>query len=131
MRLRVGVVVCLFLAIAAAGCRQSLAPNADRNRPPETWITAAPQDTLTTKDALGGAIAPDIGRIPVRFHLYWAGSDPDGAVVGFYWAVTETLPVPPADGLPIPSLPGPKASDYHFTTRTDSTFIFTASELQS
>ncbi|MFN8586944.1 MAG: hypothetical protein U0704_04005 [Candidatus Eisenbacteria bacterium] len=64
----------------------------------------------------------------MRFHLYWAGSDRDGAVTGYYWAVVETLATPPGDGLPIPNLPGPKASDYHFTTRSDSTFIFRASE---
>ena len=86
---------------------------------------------MTLKNALGQVIAPDINRIPVRFHLYWAGSDPDGSVVGFYWAVTETLPVPEADGVPLPSLPGPKSSDYHFTTRTDSVFVFTTSDLQS
>ncbi len=128
MRLRVGLVLCLFLAFLGAGCRKALGPNVDDNQAPETWITAAPQDTITTKSPLGVPIDPSIGRIPVRFHVYWAGADRDGEVVGYYWAVTETLATSPGDGLPIPTLPGPKARDYHFTTKSDSIFIFTASE---
>lgn len=127
MRLRVGAVVCLFLAFLGAGCRKSLDPTVD-NQAPETWITAAPQDTITGRDAFGQPLPPVIGRIPVRFHLYWAGADRDGAVSGFYWAVVETLATPPGDGFPLPSLPGPKPKDYHFTTRTDSTFVFSTSE---
>jgi hypothetical protein len=89
---------------------------------------AAPQDTITTRDSFNQPIRPQIGKIPVRFHMYWAGSDRDGAVTGYYWAVVETLPVPPEGSSSVPSLPGPKARDYHFTTSTDSIFIFTASE---
>ena len=63
-------------------------------------------------------------------HGYMAGSyarDKDGAVAGFYWAVVETLPRPvPGQGLP--TLPGPKPQDYHFTTKTDSTFVFDVAE---
>lgn len=127
MRLRVGVLLCLFLVILGAGCRKALSPNID-NIAPETWITAAPQDTITDRPAVGPPQPGRPGEIPVRYHLYWAGSDADGAVTGFYWAVVETLPVPPADGLGVPSLPGPKPQDYRFTTRTDSIFIFHASE---
>jgi len=127
MRLRVGAVLCLFLALLGAGCRKTLAPVVD-NQAPETWIVAAPQDTVTQFDPVGGAIRPQIGKIPVRFHLYWAGSDRDGAVTGFYYAVVETLPVPSAGASSVPNLPGPKARDYRFTTKTDSIFVFTASE---
>ena len=128
MRLRVGLMLCLLVAFLGAGCRKALEPNADNNQAPETWITAAPQDSITTRNPQGQPQSPQITRVPVRFHLYWAGSDRDGAVSGYYWAVVETLAVPPADGLPVPELPGPKAGDYHFTTRSDSTFIFRASE---
>jgi hypothetical protein len=110
-----------------AGCRKGLEPNFDNDQAPETWITAAPADTITAKDNLGKPIPPVEGRLPYRYHLYWAGSDRDGAVVGYYWAVTETLSVPPAPGIPIPELPGPKARDYHFTRRTDSVFVFETS----
>lgn len=128
MRLRVGLLLCLLTVFLGAGCRKALEPTADNNQAPETWITAAPQDSITTRNQLGQPVNPVITRIPVRFHLYWAGSDRDGAVSGYYWAVVETLATPPGDGLPIPNLPGPKASDYHFTTKSDSTFIFRASE---
>lgn len=103
-------------------------PNVDTNEAPETWITAAPQDTVTTKDNVGRVIPPVIRTIPVIFHVYWAGSDMDGDVVGFYYAVVETLATPlPGSNLP-PNLPGPKPQDYRFTTKTDSTFIFNVSE---
>ena len=126
MRLRVGAVLCLFLAFLGAGCRKTLAPVTD-NQAPETWIVAAPQDTITNRDGID-PVRPQIGKIPVRFHLYWAGSDRDGAVTGFYYAVVETLPLPAEGTISVPNLPGPKARDYRFTTKTDSIFIFTASE---
>ncbi len=113
----------------AAGCRKALVPNVDDNQAPETWITAAPQDTITYRDFQG---RPEQGRggagtIPVKYHLYWAASDRDGAVAGYYFAVVETTAV--ADpGLGLPSLPGPKPRDYRFTTKTDSAFIFSTSE---
>jgi len=129
MRLRVGVVLCLFATFLGVGCREALAPNIDNNQAPETWITAAPFDTVTVRDDQGNPVAPpEINRIPVRFHVYWAGSDHDGAVAGFYWAVVETLPIPPDADSPVPPLPGPKPSDYHYTTRTDSVFIFRVAE---
>ena len=125
---RVAAIVCLCLVAWSVGCRKTLAPTTLADQPPETWIVAAPQDTITARDDQGRPIPPTIGRIPVRFHMYWAGSDRDGAVVGYYWAVVETLAVPPAGGSTVPPLPGPRARDYHFTTRTDSTFVFTTSE---
>lgn len=125
MPFRAGLLLCLAV-LFAAGCRDPLVPNVDLNKAPETWITAAPQDTITSRNG-GTLVPPQIGTIPVRFHMYWAGSDADGAVAGFYWAVVETIPIPPP-GLPLPPLPGPKPQDYRYTTKTDSTFIFTVSE---
>jgi len=130
MRLGARVVLCLLALplIAGSGCRKPLTPNIDRNEAPETWITAAPMDTLTVKDSYGRPIGnPTIATIPVRFHVYWAGSDKDGAVAGFYYAVVETTATP-TDGV-FPPLPGPKPGDYRFTTKTDTTFVFTVSEL--
>ena len=129
MRFRAGLILFIFALLAAVGCRKPLSPNVDRNDPPETWISAAPQDTITEKDENGVRIVPRIGTIPVRFHLYWAGSDHDGAVAGFYYAVVETIPLPPP-GLTLPGLPGPKPQDYHFTSKTDTTFIFNVSEFR-
>ncbi len=99
----------------------------DDNQAPETWITSAPQDTVTGRNEIGLPEFPVIPRIPVRFHLYWAGSDRDGAIAGYYFAVVETIPVP-SEGLPLPTLPGPKPRDYRFTTKSDSIFIFSTSE---
>jgi len=130
MRLWFGVVLCLFATIWAVGCRKPMTPNADLNQPPETWITAAPMDTITEKDPQGRPIPIDPGnhRIPVRFHLYWAGSDIDGSVGGYYYAVTETTAVPEPGSTDVPPLPGPKPQDYRYTTKTDTTFIFNVTE---
>lgn len=127
MRVRVGVVLCLFLAITGSGCRKALVPNVDDNQAPETWITSAPQDTISTRGPNGQVIPPEIGRIPVKYHLYWAGSDRDGAVAGYYFAVVETTAIAEA-GQFLPSLPGPKPRDYRYTSKTDSAFVFTTSE---
>lgn len=105
-----------------------MTPNIDRNAAPETWITAAPLDTLTIKDKYGRPIEnPTPTTIPVRFHLYWAGSDKDGSIAGFKYAVVETTAVP-VDGF-LPPLPGPMPGQSSFTTATDMTFVFTVSEL--
>ena len=126
MRFRAGLVF-VFLALwMGVGCRKPLAPTVDTNLPPETWITAAPQDTLTSRDENGNLVPPVTGTIPFRFHLYWSGSDQDGAVAGFYWAVVET--VGSVSGLPIPPLPGPKPQDYRYTSVRDSVFIFNVLE---
>jgi hypothetical protein len=125
MRFRAGLALCFFSILVGAGCRKPLTPNIDRNLAPETWITAAPQDTITTRDQNGVPVQPHPGTIPFRYHLYWAGADPDGDVAGFYFAVVETVGTP---GLPTPPLPGPKPRDYHYTTRRDSTFIFSVIE---
>ena len=127
MTSRVAAIFCLCLVAWSVGCRKALAPTTLGNMPPETWIVAAPQDTITTRDPSDQPVKPQVGRIPVRFHMYWAGTDHDGTVVGYYWAVVETLPVPPQGSGTVPGLPGPKARDYRYTTATDSMFIFNAS----
>src|SRR5258708_5058320 len=123
MRLRVGFLPCLFALFLGVGCRKPLTP-ADNDQAPETWITSAPQDTITVKDKDGHPIPTLPGTIPVQYHLYWAGSDVDGAVVGYYYAVVETVTTTPP-GLPPTTLPGPKPRDYHFTTKTEQTVILT------
>ena len=129
MRLRAGLILffLLVLILVVGGCRKPLAPTFDRNQAPETWITAAPLDTITVRDG-PRPIQTDPGFIPFRYHLYWAGSDPDGKIAGFFFAVVETLPIPIPPATEPPPLPGPKARDYHFTTKTDSTFIFSVSD---
>jgi len=102
-----GIFVVLLVALAQISCRKTVAPNTDRNRAPETYLTAAPLDSIGGKP---------LNRAPYRYHVHWSGSDVDGAVAGYYFAVTETLPGNP--------LPGPKPSQWRFTTKTDSVFIF-------
>lgn len=131
MRLGVRAVFCLLaIVFVGSGCRKALTPNIDRNQAPETYITAAPFDTVTIRGPDGRPQFPPINiadhTIPVRFHMYWAGADKDGAVVGFYWAVTETTVAP--IGADFAPLPGPKPSDYHFTTKTDSFFVFNVAQ---
>ncbi len=128
MRVRAVVVLSLITLALSIGCRNALSPNIDRDRAPETWITAAPPDTVSVRNRDGTATPPKIYSVPTRFHLYWAGSDADGTVVGFYWAVVETLPQPAEGTSLIPPLPGPRASQYRFTTKTDSIFSFNVSE---
>ena len=132
MRLRAGLILFFLLILipVVGGCRKPLAPTFDRNQAPETWITAAPLDTITLRDG-PTPIQTEPGVIPFRYHLYWAGSDPDGKIAGFFFAVVETLPIPIPPATVPPPLPGPKARDYHFTTKTDSTFIFSVSDART
>lgn len=126
MSIRAARLFCLFFLILGSGCRNPIAP-ADNNQAPETWITSAPQDSITNVSPTDPAVHYLPGTIPVQYHVFWAGSDVDGAVAGYYYAVVETVTVSPP-GIPLPELPGPKPRDYHFTTRTDSTFIFNVTE---
>lgn len=126
MAFRFRLFVAALLVLAGLGCRKPLAP-ATSNAAPETWITAAPQDTITPRNESGVPTGlPQVGVISFRFHLYWAGADQDGEVRGFYWAVTETVPTPGLDDNP--PLPAPKPQDFRYTARTDSTFIFNVFE---
>jgi len=127
MAFRLRILLAAFLVVVGIGCRKPLAPSTDTNAAPETWITAAPQDTITNRNNQGQPSGPvSVGVIAFRFHMYWAGSDQDGEVRGFYWAVTETVKTP---GIDIdPPVPAPKPSDYRYTSKTDTTFIFNVIE---
>lgn len=98
--LSVASVALLFYAVAvgllAPGCREETVLPIDRNLAPETVLTSAPGDSQTTF---------------YRVRLFWHGTDADGEISGFEWAVTE-------------SLPDIQAIEYRFTERTDSTFNF-------
>src|SRR5688572_24650178 len=115
MRWSAGVFVALvgLILVAGAGCRKVPTENNDRNRPPDTYLSAAPIDTISN----GG-----LSRIPHRYRAQWAGSDVDGEVVGFFVAVTETT-IDLATGRPY-KLPPPRPSQYRFTTARESLFIF-------
>lgn len=106
-----GIFVVFCVALVANSCREALDPNEDRNRAPDTYLTASPADSIA-----GGSLS----RVPYRYHAFWSGADLDGEVVGFFIAVTETLPGR--------KLPPPKPQQYTFTQRTDSVFVFAIHE---
>ena len=115
MRWSAGVFVALvgLILVVGAGCRKVPTENNDRNRPPDTYLSAAPIDSISN----GG-----LSRVPHRFRAQWAGSDVDGEVVGFFVAVTETT-VDISNGRPF-KLPSPRPSQYRFTTARESLFTF-------
>ncbi len=67
---------------------------ADRNRPPQTFLVAAPVDTSVA-----------VLKYSYRVHLYWRGEDPDGFVVGFLYSWDDS-----------------SIGAFRFTTKTDSIF---------
>jgi hypothetical protein len=99
---------CIFMAASALAMLASCAKDPlrlDRNRPPRTFLVAAPIDsTISHPTATGVAYS-------YRVHLYWRGEDPDGYVVGFLWAFDDS-----------------SAGHYHFTTKTDSIFDLTVND---
>jgi hypothetical protein len=72
----------------------------DRNRPPRTYLVAAPVDT--TVDDL---------KYSYRIHLYWRGEDLDGYVVGFLWSWDDS-----------------SLGAFRYTTKTDSIFELTVND---
>lgn len=98
---RVGV-GCL-LAFAVWGCREQPPSSFDSNLPPETIISGAPAEST---------------QAYYRVHLKWYGSDPDGSIDHFEYAVTDTNKIPGEDT--------PGFTGYFPTLRTDSVFVFTA-----
>jgi hypothetical protein len=66
----------------------------DRNRPPQTFLVAAPIDTTVA-----------VLSYSYRLHLYWRGEDSDGYVVGFLWSWDDS-----------------SIGAFHYTTKTDSIF---------
>ncbi len=114
MRWSAGVFIAVSLIlVAGAGCRKIPTENTDRNRAPETYLSAAPIDSIG-----GGGLS----RIPNRYRAQWSGADTDGEIAGFFVAVTETT-VDIVTGRPF-RLPPPRPSDYRFTTARESLFTF-------
>jgi hypothetical protein len=112
-------VVSLFLGILAAtwlfGCRAFDPEAVIVNKPPETYIIGSPAETT-------GAY--------FHYHVYWYGTDDDGVVERFVWALTDT-------SIQDPEIPGDEEDENfnpatnistlsrgHWTARTDSVFDF-------
>lgn len=102
-----GLILLGTLLATALGCREEVPPLFKRNRPPDTTLTIVPEDSA---DAF------------YRYHVYWRGEDPDGEVVRYLFAITDTLAAEEEERWD-PEL----AADIErgvFTTRTDSVFLF-------
>jgi hypothetical protein len=77
----------------------------DRNRPPRTFLVAAPIDSTIAHPTATGV------SYSYRVHLYWRGEDPDGYVVGYLWAFDDS-----------------SVTNFHYTTKTDSIFDLTVND---
>jgi len=72
------VAVLMLLLIFLQGCRKER-PGFERNLPPETYLSSVPLDS---------------SFVFYRVRLYWGGLDPDGQVVGYFYAVVDSNLVP-------------------------------------
>ncbi|MBN2170957.1 MAG: hypothetical protein JW819_06540 [Candidatus Krumholzibacteriota bacterium] len=111
----------LLLLVALAlglGCRKELPELFDRNNPPETYITAAPVESLFDG---------------FQVHLHWYGRDPDGEVVYYLWAWTDSSEAyyaawNPETNIEDRILREGNFDATHLTTRTDSIFFLRAND---
>lgn len=92
-----------LFALLVLGLHMACTPEPEQmrlvpNQPPETTVQGAPLDSSNAFH---------------RYHVYWAGFDPDGEVLEYRVAVTD-------------SNIGPELSDYRSTTATDSIIEFVA-----
>jgi hypothetical protein len=106
----VGILLLGILIVVSFGCREEVPPLFRRNRAPETSITVVPE-------ADGSAF--------YRYHVYWRGVDPDGDVVRYLFAVTDSLN-PSEEQNWDPSLALDRDRGI-YTTRSDSIFLFNSS----
>jgi len=77
----------------------------DKNRPPRTYLVAAPIDSTISHPTATGV------TYSYRVHMYWRGEDPDGYVVGFLWSFDDS-----------------SAGHLRYTAKTDSTFDLTVND---
>jgi hypothetical protein len=114
-RIVVGLLLGLLGLTVLFGCRAFTPEVALVNRPPETFIVGAPAETS------GGYY---------HFHVYWYGTDPDGEVNRFVWALTDTSIQDhrylgdEEDGRFNPVTNVGTLSIGYYTTRTDTVFDF-------
>ena len=118
-RLRTPLLAAAGLALALGlGCRRELPELFDRNKAPETYVTAAPVESLFDG---------------FRIQLNWYGLDPDGEIAYYLWAWTDS-----SRAYFSAWNPETRADDRilreglfeatHLTTRTDSIFTIQAND---
>jgi hypothetical protein len=94
----------LGLAVLGARCEAPDLLEPDRNRPPETRLTRAPDSLDVTY---------------FRVHLFWSGFDPDGTVSEWQFAIDDTVIRPDAEIV---------GTGWIRTTKTDTMLVLSASE---
>jgi len=82
--------IALSAVLVLSGCRKRTQTAIDTNLPPDTELTSAPAPFAQTN---------------YHIHFFWNGADPDGYVVGYYFAWDDTFP-----------------TSWEYTTKTDSMF---------
>lgn len=66
----------LIALLVGYGCGGGIIGSPPRNQPPETFFANVP---------------PDSSEIPYRIVLYWYGNDPDGFVIGYEYAINDSI----------------------------------------
>ena len=119
-RLALLYVLVLILGLSALfGCRAFEPETVIVNHPPETYLTGAPTEQ-------GGGL--------FHFHLFWHGTDVDGSVVRYVWALTDsTIQDEESDDDEEdqrfnPAVNITTLNIAHWTTRTDTVFDFQIGE---
>ena len=106
----VGLFLLFVLFALALGCRQEVPPLFRRNQPPETSLTIVPEDGATGF---------------YRYHVYWHGQDPDGRVIRYLFAISDTLSRDEAENW------NPETAEDRergvYTEKTDSILVFDSS----
>jgi hypothetical protein len=118
-RLVLGIFLLLLGALVLFGCRAFEPEVLIVNKTPETYLIGAPAETT------GGYF---------HFHVWWYGTDEDGTVTQFVWALTDTSVQDnetPEDEEDERFDPGDNISTLdigHYTTRTDTVFDFSLNQ---
>ena len=116
IRILILIILGAVLLISQPACRREKDP-IDKNRPPETYLSVAPPETLGSN---------------YRYHLYWYGEDNDGIIEQYIFYVSDSVrTLRPEENRQAEILdwnPANRKADYisgRFTSRTDTIITFT------
>lgn len=108
--------------ISQPACRREKEP-IDKNRPPETFLSVAPPETLGST---------------YRYHMYWYGEDKDGVIEQYIFYIADSVrTLKPEENREAEILdwnPANRKSDYlsgRFTSRTDTVITFDAYDAEN
>ena len=110
------------LLLSQPACRREKDP-IDKNRPPETFLSVAPPETLGST---------------YRYHMYWYGEDKDGVIEQYIFNITDSVrTLRPEENRQQEILdwnPANRKADYisgRFTSRTDTVITFDAYDAEN